>query len=260
MRFTLPFVLFLAACSDYNIIAQSEEIPPTNVTDDVPADEPETDTAVEDTEPTDTAEAEVPSEDEGLEPDGECGFHLQNGPMDEAFTMSYPTYSLQTPETDLLNPGDTLELWYSITADPCGDIEVIVLQYAINDEVNWAEWLMPAFDDDQEAYMRDPSDEFVFDAAAPNGSDLAKEISFTWSDGYFTLGYDNTGEMDTVLIEAGETKWFVYEFPHTELAPIDTIADTTLSTIIWRDVGTEQEVQGWNDGHEDIWTTVQFVE
>lgn len=251
----------LIGCSEYEINKIPTEEPAAASDSDVAGDEPETneeDVDVED--PTDTATTEEPSEDEGLEPDGECGFHLQDGPLDEAFTQTYVTYELQTPETDLLSPGDTLELWYGITANPCGDAEVIVLQYAINDEANWETWLMPAFDNNEEAYMRDPSDEFVFDAAAANGSDLAKEISFTWSDGYWPLDYDNTGKMDTVLIEAGETKWFVYEFPHTELAPIDTIADTMLSTIIWRDVGTDQEVQGWNDGHTDIWTTVQFVE
>lgn len=253
--FKITSLVFLVGCtSDYNLAAQTEDSGSPQVAGsdtDVSNDEPETN----EEEPTDTA-TEEPSEDEGLEPDGECGFHVQNGPMDEAFTMSYPTYSLQTPETDLLSPGDTLELWYSITADPCGDIEVVVLQYAINDEENFDDWLASV--SEKEANMRDPSDEFVFRATAAN-SVANNELGFTWSDGYWPLGYDNTGAMDTVHIDAGETKWFVYEFPHTELAPYDTIADTMLSTVIWRDVGTEQMVQGWNDGHTDISTKIQFV-
>ena len=66
--------------------------------------------------------------------------------------------------------------------------------------------------------------------------------------------------MDTVFIPAGESITFSYEFPFTEQAPVDTIADTFLSTIIWRDMGTEQVINGHNDGHHDIWSTVQFVE
>ena len=256
---SMPFVLLLAACSEYNLMPEKADITSPTSTD-VPADEPETDvTDVDVTETTaGTATSEEPVEDTGLEPDGECGFHLQNGPMDEAFTQSYPHYTLQTAEVDTLVPGEPLQLWFGVTADPCGDIEVIVLQFAISDWDDGATWLMPVMF--EEANMRDPSDEFVFNATPPNGVVPDKELHFTWSDGFWPLGYDFTGEMNTVSIPAGETTWFVYEFPHTELAPVGAIADLMLSTIIWRDMGTEQEVQGWNDGHTDMWTTVEFTE
>jgi hypothetical protein len=257
--FSILSVLMLAACSDYQLNSEREVRRPAGVDEDTGSyivDTNEDDSDVPSEETGDTAE--VLAEDTGLEPDGECGFHIQNGPMDEAFVQSYPTYSLQTEEVDTLVPSEQLQLWFGVTADPCGDIEVIVLQYAISDWENGALWLMPVYN--EEANMYDPSDEFVFDATPPNGVVPDKELHFTWSDGFWPLGYDFTGEMDTVLIAAGETKWLVYEFPHTELAPVGTIADLMLSTIIWRDIGTEQEVQGWNDGHTDMWTTVQFVE
>lgn len=252
-------VIFLAACSDYEInkiVEPSDEsATPSEPSEATDGEEPE---VTEEDEETDTATTEEPVEDTGLEPDGECGFHIQNGPLDEAFVQSYPHYTLQTEEEDTLMPGEPLQLWFGVTADPCGDIEVIVLQFAISDHENGATWLMPVYE--EKANMRDPSDEFVFDATPPNGIVPDKELHWTWSDGFWPLGYDFTGEMNTVSIPAGETKWFVYEFPHTELAPAGTIADLMLSNMMWRDMGTEQEVQAWNDGSADMWTTVEFVE
>lgn len=255
-------ILTLAACSDYNVVVwpEASESPSPTSTSDVPVDEPEAnDTAVVDEEPsTDTATVEEPVEDTDLEADGECGFHIQNGPLDEAFVQSYPHYTLQSEEVDTLVSGEPFQLWFSVTADPCGDIEVIVLQFAISDHEDGATWLMPVYQ--EEANMQDLSDKFVFDATPPNGIVPDKELHWTWSDGYWPLGYDFTGDMDTVSIPAGETVWFVYEFPHTELAPAGTIADLMLSNMMWRDMGTEQEVQAWNDGAEDMWTTVEFIE
>lgn len=239
---------------------QKGEEPAAAPTTETDGTEPEVDNADDDvsTDDTDTAiESEEPVDETGPEPDGECGFHLQDGPMDEAFTQTYLSYALVSSEVDILNPGDPMTMSFTVTANECGDAEIVIMQFAINDEVNFNEWLWE--ERAEEASIEDDGG-FTFDPAAANGIVPAMELHFTWSDGFWELGYDYTGYMDTVFIPAGESVTLTFQFAHTELAPIDTITDLMLSTIIWRDVGTEQEVQGWADGHTDIWSTVQFVE
>jgi hypothetical protein len=249
------FVLFLSLVGCFEYALNKQEVDPSTIPPKADDEQP-MDTA-EETDGEDPVE-DTATEDTNLEPDGECGFHIQNGPLDEAFVMSYPHYTLQTEEVYTLQPGEPLQLWFGVTADPCGDIEVNVLQFAITDHENGATWLMPVYE--EAASVRDPSDEFTFGATPPNGIVPDRELHWTWSDGLWPLSYDFTGEMNTVSIPAGETTWFIYEFPHTELAPIGTIADLRLSNMMWRDLGTEQRVQAWCDGNEDMWTTVEFVE
>ncbi len=259
MRSTLPFVLsLLAGCSEYNLAAMNTEKPTAPASNsNVTGDEPETNEHDVDTESTNPAVTDEPVDETGPEADGECGFHLENGPMDEAFTQTYLSYQLLSAKADLINPGEPMTLSFTVTANECGDAEIVIMQFAINDEVDFDEWLVEEYN--EQASIEDDSG-FTFDPAAANGIVLSKELHFTWSDGFWELGYDNTGYMDTVFIPAGESVTLTFQFVHTELGPIDAIADLMLSTIIWRDVGTEQEVQGWNDGHADMRTTFQFIE
>lgn len=246
----------MVGCSDYVMSELSDEDDNDHNSD---SSDNSTDEESEGSENIGLSDNLVPEDDsEGLDPDSDCGFHIDNGLLDEAFVLSYPSFDLVGDEVEVVLLGSPIELTYEVTAHECGDIELLVQQFVVEDVENF-HWLSELIE--EEAGLEDSEDEYVFEQTAANGAVLtspSQELHYTWSDGHFPLGYDNTGFMDTVLIPAGESMELTFSFSATDNATPETIVDTWLTVAIWRDVGTEQSIVTYPTPYTK--KTVQFVE
>ncbi|MBT6254202.1 hypothetical protein HOI83_03160, partial [Candidatus Uhrbacteria bacterium] len=129
-------------------------------------------------------------------------------------------------------------------AHPCGAIELHYVAEVVQDVAN-PEWLVDVFD--EEVPMTMDSD-FAFDPFVPFNMNVSQgdELHYTWYTGgwesWQDMGPEWAGDMDVVVIPAGETVSLDFVFDATLGVPVGSEVDFFLSMTLWRDVTTDQMV------------------
>jgi len=243
--------LALTGCaSEYDIVSEDEHVNVTTSGDQYAQDSSDehedTDTAVDNDAPvgddesgedTDTEDDET---NEDLTDPGECGFLVdQTWNREDAETWSLATFSLiGTSEVEVMQ-GEPLTYQFAVTAHPCGDIELNLLDLGLGYSDENLDSLQNLDDADIEMELVDLSSDSEFDPKF--GTSPASQIFYTWCD--YACGYNGASEdMDTVLIEAGTAHVFEFTFTGTGFLSVGEVSRLFNSYTIWTDVETGTEI------------------
>ncbi|MEK7187674.1 MAG: hypothetical protein AAB691_02410 [Patescibacteria group bacterium] len=268
---SIPFILFLAACSaDYNIIPEKVTEPaPSNVTD-VPADEPETNNGDVDPEPTDTTATEQPNEgeDNSDEPvfSTECGFTVVQGwNMPDVDTESLAIFSPVGDTDVVIQQGDTARYQIAVTALDCGGIDLNLTTITVSDFESdpYTGWLHQIGDDYDAMYLTDLTDGIVFDANSTNHQINPQQFFYTWKDAASNQGQELNSVNDNMMavhVDAGTTKILEFDFTATDGAPVGTTFTIAFGVDVqWTDEVTGQMLWDWH-GWEGTEVNYEVVE
>lgn len=263
---SIPFVLALAACSDYEInkIVEptNESATPSEPSEATDGEEPEVtenegDTAI----PAEDTESEEPTEeeDEPISSD-ECGF-LVNQPyaIPDVETESLAVFSNIGDTAFEIRQGETAHYQIVVTALECGDIDLNLALFEVQDTVCEVGvcWIDDLALSNIPMYFTNVTDGITF-----SPYDLDQQVNnliYVWKDEVSNQGSPLNGvngNMSTIHVSAGTTKIVEFDFTATETIPVGSTISIILGDSQWTDATTGNIVWDWSGIDNQVSYTV----
>lgn len=243
MRF-IPFILSLAACSEYGIVPELDgsTAPP----DFVPTEELVTDTV-------DTTTGVT----EETAPDSNCWFGTHTWPLvdtdndgegdhlGEVGVKTLPVYSLVGPSDLTVSPGEDVTIQVAVTSyNECGDIDFNSLLYGVFDRAeNSHEWLKTVNDDVVESELGETVESVEFAPYAADNMNVTPtgdQLHYIWQDGSVYFG--SPANIAAQRVGASEERVFQFNWTASEYAPLGSTITIMLVEATWTDVTSGQRV------------------